>query len=85
MTKPANDKSTMSTPTVEDPHPGSISDGTHPAATEHSPLGSDHNSGKAGLHITGVGKPKHRPHVKNGKSRVNTEAPRHPTKSAYGS
>ncbi|WP_156386990.1 MULTISPECIES: hypothetical protein [unclassified Rhizobium] len=34
MTKTDDSKTSSPTPEVEDPHPGSISDGTHPAAKE---------------------------------------------------
>lgn len=78
------------TPVVEDPHPGSISDGTHPEAAERKtprpdpdtkPSSSDgHNTHRAST----LGD-RADDHVGAGKTRVNDEAPRHPTRSANAS
>ncbi|MGJ7039651.1 hypothetical protein J2Y63_002909 [Shinella sp. BE166] len=81
MTKPENDKSVTSTPVVEDPHPGSISDGTHPEAKEHKPPRSEKRD-DAGPHGSERAL---KPDVKESQTDINREAPRHPNKGAYGS
>ncbi len=81
MTKPDDSETVIPTPVVEDPHPGSISDGTHPAAREHKQpkpseggVTSDRVSGSAA-----------KPGLKEGEATVNSEAPKHPNRAAYGS
>lgn len=81
MTQSNEDRSATRTPVVEDPHPGSISDGTHPAARESRPPRSDKQS-KVAERISGTGA---KPAIKGGETPVNREAPRHPHKAAYGS
>jgi hypothetical protein len=81
MTTSDQHKSVSPTPVVEDPHPGSISDGTHPAAKEHKPPRADARSG-VGERISGTAD---KPALKRGQTDVNDEAPRHPNKGAYGS
>ncbi|MDX3977011.1 hypothetical protein [Shinella sp.] len=81
MTKSDTKKSAMPTPVVEDPHPGSISDGTHPEAAEHRLPRADTHSG-VGERISGTAD---KPALKGGQTDVNDEAPRHPNKGAYGS
>jgi len=81
MTTPENDKSVTSTPVVEDPHPGSISDGTHPDAKEHKPPRSDKRNDATERGSQGA----HKPDLKEGRTDVKKEAPRHPNKGAYGS
>ncbi len=67
------------TPDVEDPHPGSVSDGTHPAAAERKPPRSGESPGEER-------QVKSSPQaLTERKTRINTEAPRHPTKSASAS
>lgn len=79
---PADDrKPVMPTPVVEDPHPGSISDGTHPSAREHrQPKPTKQTSDAERV----AGKARE-PDLKEGQTAVNSEAPRHPNKGAYGS
>ncbi|MGD9477750.1 hypothetical protein [Shinella sp. G-2] len=79
MAKP--DNTITSSPGVEDPHPGSISDGTHPAARKHK-LPKPTQTTDAVERVSGTGD---RPDLKEGRTRVNREAPRHPNKAAYGS
>lgn len=81
MTKPDIRKTATPTPVVEDPHPGSIADRTHPAAGEHRPLKPAKTRNGAGR-VSGTGD---KPPLKEGQTPVNTEAPRHPNKGAYGS
>jgi hypothetical protein len=80
MTKHNNTASTP-TPAVEDPHPGSISDGTHPAAREHKQPIPTKGAGSSD-HISGTAD---KPPLKEGRTVVNSEAPKHPNKSAYES
>lgn len=81
MTKPDNSKTVTPTPVVEDPHPGSISDGTHPAAKEHKPPKPTETS-DAAERVSGSGG---KSDLKEGQKHVNSEAPKHPNKAAYGS
>ncbi len=81
MTKPDTKKSATPTPVVEDPHPGSISDGTHPEAKERKPPGTD-KRGDADNHAP---RTDDRPPLKRGQTNVNSEAPKHPNKGAYRS
>jgi hypothetical protein len=69
------------TPVVEDPHPGSISDGTHPAARKHKQPSPTKGSDDADR-VSGTGD---KPALKEGQTTVNSEAPKHPNKAAYGS
>ena len=79
MTTPDSREPVSSTPEVEDPHPGSISDGTHPAAREHSQPNATETSGAERVRgSAGKTAPKRKA------SRINSEAPRHPNKGAYG-
>ncbi|MCR6502046.1 hypothetical protein MUO32_23745 [Shinella sp. CPCC 101442] len=80
MTKPDSSKTAMPTPVVEDPHPGSISDGTHPAAREHKQPKPTKGNGE-GDPVAAAGS---KPNLKDGKTEV-AEAPRLPNKGAYGS
>jgi hypothetical protein len=72
------------TPVVEDPHPGSISDGTHPEAAEKKLRRSDESAhdGNAAQKVKGSAKDIR---LKSGQTDFNSEAPRHPTKSANAS
>ncbi|WLR91627.1 hypothetical protein [Shinella zoogloeoides] len=81
MTKPDSSKTTTPMPVVEDPHPGSISDGTHPSAREHRQPTPTKGNGDAERVSGTAGKP----NLKEGQTAVNSEAPRHPNKGAYGS
>lgn len=81
MTSIDTEKSASPTPVVEDPHPGSISDGTHPEATEHK----QPKSGKADDATQRVSRSDGKPGVKEEETHVHSEAPRHPNKAAYGS
>jgi hypothetical protein len=81
MTKPDISKTLKPTPVVEDPHPGSISDGTHPAAREHKQP-KPATAGDAAERISGSGE---KADVKERQTDVNSEAPKHPNKGAYGS
>lgn len=81
MAKTKNHKLVTPTPIVEDPHPGSISDGTHPSAREHKQPTPTKGSGDAERVSGTAGKPD----LKEGQTPVNSEAPRHPNKGAYGS
>jgi hypothetical protein len=81
MTSIETEKSATPTPVVEDPHPGSVSDGTHPEAKERKPPGTNkHEVAKRDSTRT-AGKPA----LKSGQTGVNSEAPKHPNKGAYGS
>lgn len=80
MRKP-DSRDVMPTPEVEDPHPGSVSDGTHPAAMEHK----QPKRSKADNPVTRPIPARDKPDLKEDQTRVNTEAPRHPNKAAYGS
>lgn len=81
MIKPHDSQTVTPTPEVEDPHPGSISDGTHPAAMEHK----QPKRTKADDSVARPTQTRDKPDLKEGQTRVNTEAPRHPNKAAYGS
>ena len=81
MTNPDESKTVKPTPVVEDPHPGSISDGTHPAAREHKQPRPTKETGDADR-VSGTSS---KPDLKEGQTAVNSEAPRHPNKGAYGS
>ncbi|WLS11013.1 hypothetical protein Q9314_19475 (plasmid) [Shinella sumterensis] len=81
MTKPNANRTVAPTPQVEDPHPGSISDGTHPAAMEHKQPKPDKGRREAERVSGSADK---RP-LEPGRKAVNAEAPRHPNKGAYGS
>lgn len=81
MPKTDENKSAPSTPVVEDPHPGSISDGTHPSAREHKQPKATKGTGPADQGSGTADKPA----LEEGLTAVNTEAPKHPNKAAYGS
>ncbi|WP_313521896.1 hypothetical protein [Shinella sp.] len=81
MAKPDESKSATPTPVVEDPHPGSIYDGTHPSAREHKQPKATKGTGPAD-HVSGMAD---KPALKEGQMAVNSEAPKHPNKAAYGS
>ena len=81
MTKPNNSQAVKPTPEVEDPHPGSISNGTHPSAMEHK----QPKRMKADDPVARPIRTRNKPDLKEGQTRVNTEAPRHPNKAASGS
>jgi len=55
--KPEDNKTLKRTPEVEDPHPGSISDGTHPAAREHSQPKPTNRTGHSGRFSSNASKP----------------------------
>lgn len=79
MSKPDKTETISPTPEVEDPHPGSISDGTHPAAREHKqPNATETRSAERVSGSSG------KPAAKDEPTRINSEAPRHPNKGAYG-
>ena len=80
MTTSDQHKSAAPTPEVEDPHPGSVSDGTHPAAREHKQPKPDKGAKVTGR-ISGSGD---KSTLKPGAKQVNSEAPKHPNKGAYG-
>lgn len=79
MSKPDKTETVSPTPSVEDPHPGSISDGTHPAAREHKQPNSTET--RSAERVSGSGG---KPAPKDEGRRINSEAPRHPNKGAYG-
>jgi hypothetical protein len=81
MTPPDDRKTATPTPVVEDPHPGSISDGTHPSAREQR----QPKPTKATSDAERVSETASEPDLKEGQTAVNSEAPRHPNKGAYGS
>ena len=82
MAKHISPESHASTPVVEDPHPGSISDGTHPEAAEKKPPSSgDPKRVKQISSASGDGAEL----TETGTKQVNTEAPKHPTWSANAS
>lgn len=81
MTNNPHSKIARSTPVVEDPHPGSISDGTHPSAMEHKQPKPTKGTGSADR-VAGTAS---KPDLKEGHAAVNSEAPKHPNKAAYGS
>jgi hypothetical protein len=81
MTKPDTSKTATPTPVVEDPHPGSISDGTHPAAREHKQPQPTKRSGDV-ERVSGTAS---KPDLKEGQTAMNSQAPKHPNKAAYGS
>lgn len=74
-------KTVVPTPIVEDPHPGSISDGTHPAAMEHKQPKATRHNGDANRVPGTASKPDVDQHHEAGHS----QAPRHPNKGAFGS
>ena len=79
MSKLDKTQTVSPTPEVDDPHPGSISDGTHPAAREHKqPNASETKNAERVSGSAGKPAPKHEA------TRINSEAPRHPNKGAYG-
>ena len=81
MSKPHNRRIVAPSPKVEDPHPGSISDGTHPSAMEHKqPTTTD-----AYTSDTRTTAADEKIDLKEGRTRVNTEVPKLPNKAAYGS
>lgn len=81
MTKSDHSKTATPTPFVEDPHPGSISDGTHPSAKEHMQPKPTKRAGERGrVNSVTAG-----PNLEEGQTDVNSVAPKHPNKSAYGS
>lgn len=81
MTQSNEDRSATRTPVAEDPHPGSNSDGTHPAAREsRQPRAGKESKGTEPISGTGA-----KPAIKSGVTPTNREAPRHPHKGAYGS
>jgi len=79
MTSTDNDSSATLTPVVEDPHPGSISDGTSPEAMKRKPPLTDKRS-DAENHASRTAA---KPALESGHPDVNSEAPKHPNKSAY--
>lgn len=79
MSKPDKTETVSPTPSVEDPHPGSISDGSHPAAREHEQPNSTET--RSAERVSGSGG---KPAPKDEGRRINSEAPRHPNKGAYG-
>ncbi|MCJ8056790.1 hypothetical protein GB928_028980 [Shinella curvata] len=81
MAKTDESSSVTPTPVVEDPHPGSISDGTHPSAREHKQPKATKGTGPSN-HVSGT---VDNPALKEGQTAVNSEAPKHPNKAAYGS
>lgn len=81
MTKPDESKTVAPTPVVEDPHPGSISDGTHPSARERKQPKATKGTGHSD-HVSGTAD---KPALKEGQTAVNSEAPKHSNKAAYGS
>ncbi len=81
MSKPDESKTVTPTPVVEDPHPGSISDGTHPSAREHKQPKASNGTGPDD-HVSSTAD---KPALKEGQTVVNSEAPRHPNNGAYGS
>ncbi|WP_460931389.1 hypothetical protein [Shinella zoogloeoides] len=81
MSKPHNRRSVAPSPEVEDPHPGSISDGTHPSAIENKqPTPTDPYTSDTSITVVDE-----KLDLKEGRIRVNTEAPKHPNKAACGS
>ena len=81
MTKLHDSKTVIPTPVVEDPHPGSVSDGTHPAAMEHK----QPKPSNGGVTPDRVPSSAAKSDPRQGQTTVNSEAPRHPNKAAYGS
>lgn len=81
MAKSDHSKTVTPTPVVEDPHPGSISDGTHPAAMEHKQPKPTKRTGDSDRVKSTTGGSE----LEEGQTEVNSAAPKHPNKGAYGS
>ncbi|MCJ8051661.1 hypothetical protein GB928_004270 [Shinella curvata] len=81
MTNPDESKTVAPTPVVEDTHPGSISDGTHASARERKQPKATKGTGPSN-HDSGTAD---KTALKEGQTAVNSEAPKHPNKAAYGS
>nr|WP_314093212.1 hypothetical protein [uncultured Shinella sp.] len=81
MAKSDHSKTVTPTPVVEDPHPGSISDGTHPSAMERKQPKPTKGRGDSGRVKSTTGGPE----LNEGQTDINSAAPKHPNKGAYGS